>query len=154
MMKLLQGWMALFLLLCTPLAAVSSHAQTITKATVNFHTTSQGKDGDSQVRDRIVCNGADFLQLFCCSSGNHGSDVWNSNTDNSRDMKIVTPLTKVQIQGCQFVAGLTANGNDEWSAVYTLSLTFSDGTQSSFSFGEIDLNSHHSTLVEVTNPIK
>ena len=122
------------LLACIPLFVASAWAQTVTKATVRFQTPKEGnasfgKDGDSQVRDRISCGPKDYWQLFRCSSGNHGGDVWEVGADSTQTMTQVLPLTKVQLAGCVFTAGLKANGNDEWHSSYTLTLTFSDGTQ-------------------------
>lgn len=132
-----------------------AYSQTVIKATINFHTTSDDKDGDSQVRDHIVCNGQVYLKLECCSAGRHSSaDHWGNNSNQSRDMTIVSPLQKSMLPSCQFVAGLTAVGNDNWPAIYSLDLTFSDGSKASFAFGEIDLNSRNSALVEVTKPIR
>jgi len=147
---------AFFLCLVAATAPLSiASAQAITKATITFHTTSDDKDGDSQVRDRIVCNGQDFLKLECCSAGKHSaSDHWGDNSTTSRDMSIVSPLDKARVTTCNFVAGLTAVGNDRWIAIYTLDLTFQDGSKAQYSFGEIPLNSQHSSLVEVTKPIR
>lgn len=120
----------------------------ITAAAITFHTTGEGKDGDSQVRDPITLNGQDYFQLFCCSSGNHGGDLWNGNSDNTRSMDLISPMTVDSLTNSTFVAGLTANGNDEWHAIYTLYLTLSDGSRMSYSLREIWLNSQDSSLVE------
>ena len=127
---------------------MNNDARTIVSANVHFRTTGQGKDGDSQVRDRITKGGQDFFQLFCCSSGNHGDDVWEPNTDNTRSMTAITPLTVDELATCTFVAGLTATGDDTWSAIYTLQLTLSDGSTMSYSMGELWLYSHDGGLNE------
>jgi len=123
-------------------------ARTITKAAITFHTTSDDKDGDSQVRDRITCNGQDYFQLFCCSSGRKGPDHWDNNSDETRTMDQVAALKVSDLSSCTFVAGLTAHGNDTWVAIYTLDLTLSDGTRMDYSLGEIWLDSEHSNLYE------
>jgi hypothetical protein len=120
----------------------------ITAAAITFHTTGEGKDGNSQVRDRITRNGQDYFQLFCCSSGNHGSDVWNTGDESTQNMNRVGPITVDELAASTFVAGLTANGNDEWHAIYTLNLTLDDGSKMSYSLGELWLNSQSSGLNE------
>jgi len=133
------------------LLAATCHGQdarTIAKASITFHTTRDDKDGDSQVRDRITCNGQDFFQLFCCSSGRKGPDHWDDNSDETRTMDKVSTLQVSDFSSCMFVAGLTAKGNDAWIAIYTLDLTLSDGTRMDYSLGEIWLDSEHSNLTE------
>ena len=122
--------------------------RTITKASITFHTTSNDKDGDSQVRDRITCNGQDYFQLFCCSSGRKGPDHWGDNSDETRIMDKVSTLKVSELSNCTFVAGLTAKGNDTWIAIYTLDFTLSDGTRMDYSLGEIWLGSENSNLNE------
>lgn len=135
--------------ICLYLLAPTIHAQTITKATITFHTTSDDKDGDTQVRDRITCNGEDFLKLECCSAGkNSKDDKWGDNSETSRDMSIVTPLTKAQLSGCSFVAGIASVGNDTWNAIYTLDLSLSDGSHMRYTLGEIHLEGRKSTPTE------
>jgi hypothetical protein len=132
--------LSLGLLLCFSLLTLGAHAQTVTKATVNFHATSDGKDGDSQVRDQVVCNGATVLELYCCSAGKRSKgDIWDPGSNNSRDMKIDSPVTKDAIPNCVFIAGLAPVGNDTWNSLYSIDLTFSDGSALHYDFGELDL---------------
>lgn len=129
--------------------ASSANAQvTIKSADINFHTTSDDKDGDSQVRDRVVCNGQDFLTLFCCSSGRKGPDHWDNGSDNTRPMNVVSQLDRNSLGNCTFVAGLTANGNDTWVAIYTIVFTLSDNTKVQYTLGEIWLDSEHGQYIE------
>jgi hypothetical protein len=131
------------------LAAHNAHAQTVTKATVNFHSTSDGKDGDSQVRDQVVCGGVTVLELYCCSAGKRSQgDIWDKNSNQSRDMKIDSPVAKSAIPGCVFIAGMSPVGNDTWNAIYSIDLTFSDGSHLHYDFGEIDLPGTNSTYIE------
>jgi hypothetical protein len=133
------------------LLAATCHGQdtrTITKASISFHTTSDDKDGDSQVRDRITCSGQDYFQLFCCSSGRKGPDHWDDNTDETRTMDLIATLKVSDLSSCAFVAGLTAKGNDKWIAIYTIDFTLSDGTRMDYSLGEIWLDSENSNLNE------
>jgi len=144
---------ACLLLLCLLTAGAS--AQNVTKATITFHTTSDDKDGDSQIRDRIVCDNQDFLKLECCSAGKHSKDDhFDDGSTKSRDMRLITPLRKERLRSCSFVAGLTAKGNDRWIAIYTLDVTYQDGSREQFSFGEITLNSRNSGYVQEIKPIR
>lgn len=140
------GFGCIVILLAT--TCFGQDTRTITKASITFHTTSDDKDGDSQVRDRITCNGQDYFQLFCCSSGKRGPDHWDDNSDETRTMDKVSTLKVSDLSNCTFVAGLTAKGNDKWIAIYTLDFTLSDGTRMDYSLGEILLDSEHSNLNE------
>jgi hypothetical protein len=142
-------WIIFACMLCAAPPPLSAHAQTITKASVSFHTTSDDKDGDTQIRDRITCNGRDFFKLDCCSAGKHSpDDHFDNGSDRTRDMTLISPLAKSDLGSCTFVAGSSANGgagNDNWVAIYTLTLSLSDGTRMAYTLGEIGLNSvHHS----------
>ncbi|MFZ0246012.1 hypothetical protein [Candidatus Binatus sp.] len=130
-----------------------ARAQTVVTLQVTFHTTSDDKDGDTQVRDRVVSNGADAATLFCCSAGKHSADHWDNDSQNTRTMNMVQPLTKAQLQSAKFVAGSTANGNDKWVFVPTLTATYSDGTTQQWTFPETVLDSNDSHLVEGTYAI-
>jgi hypothetical protein len=63
-------------------------------------------------------------------------------------MTQISSLTVDELMSSTFVAGLTANGDDEWHAIYTLNLTLDDGSAMSYSLGEIILNSTGGYLAE------
>ena len=127
--------------------------KSIVKASVSFRTTSDDKDGDTQIRDRITCNGQDFFKLECCSAGKSDKDDhFNNGSDRTRNMTTVSSLDTAVLPSCTFVAGSTAKGTDNWVAVYVLELTLSDGSRMAYSLGQIPLLSVNSSLVE--KPIK
>jgi hypothetical protein len=131
----------------------AAFAQTVKELDITFRTTGDDKDGDTQVRDRIVVNGTDYASLICCSAGKNSSDHWDDNSDQTRTMTIVKPITKVQLHSARFVVGSTANGNDCWIFVPTLKVTYQDNSSEQWTFAQTTLNSTNSSLVEVTYSI-
>jgi hypothetical protein len=115
-------------------------AQTVTSMTITFATTSDDKDWNSQVRDRVVLNGQDVATLFCCSS-DRKSDHWLDHTGTSRQMTIISPISKSNLHGCTFVVGMTAVGRDNWNFIPTLAVTYSDGSKEQWTYPETFLSS-------------
>lgn len=121
------------------------NSQTVKSITVHFRTTSDDKDWNTQVRDRIVCQGQDFATLECCSADRRG-DHWNNNSDTSAPMTIVRSFTKGQLRGCSFVFGMVPVGNDKWVVIPKLDVTYSDNSVEEWTFDETTLVSKDSYI--------
>ena len=122
-----------------------------TSIIVSFRTTGDDKDWDTQVRDRVVVNGADMATLFCCSA-DHESDHWIKGSTNARPMTIVQQIQKGSLQGGTFVLGEVANGHDQWIFIPTLTVNYDDGTKEEWTFQETTLTSDNN-LIEQPYPI-
>jgi hypothetical protein len=125
-------------------SAVSA-AQNVTAIKVTFKTTSDDKDWNSQVRDRVTLDGQDIATLFCCSADRHG-DHWPDNGTTSAPMSIVKSVSKQDIHRASFVAGMTAVGHDKWNFIPTVTVTYSDGTHEQWTFAETFLSSNNNEM--------
>lgn len=120
---------------------------TATSINITFATTSDDKDYDTQVRDRIVSNGANMATLFCCSA-DRKSDHWNNGSTNTRPMNVLQTITKGSLPGMSFVLGEIPNGNDTWVFIPTLTVKYSDNSQDQWTFPEQVLVGRGSQYVE------
>ena len=114
---------------------------TVAKVTIEFNTTGDGKDGDTQVLDRLVINGRDFAKLECCSSGNHGEDVWQHGSINTKEMKITSPMKKSDLANAEIIFGMRPNGHDKWEFKPTLKVVYDDNTNDQWTFEQFYLES-------------
>jgi hypothetical protein len=127
-------------------------AQSVTAIKISFKTTSDDKDWNTQVRDRLILNGKDVATLNCCSADRHG-DHWNNNSNTSAPMALIaTTLKKSDLPNCTLELGMIPVGKDTWVFVPTLTVTYSDGTIDQWSFPETPLTSTN-TLASVQYPI-
>jgi hypothetical protein len=127
-------------------------AQSVTAIKISFKTTSDDKDWNTQVRDRLILNGKDVATLNCCSADRKG-DLWHNNSNTSAPMTLVsTTLTKSDLQNCTLELGMVPVGNDKWVFVPTLTVTYSDGTNDQWTFQETTLVSNN-TLIAAQYPI-
>jgi len=140
-----------FVVVCAAVlcAASSAYAQaTLKGATIQFATTNDDKDWNTQIIARIVINGNDAGTLQCCSS-DHNIDHFNNNTTTSRALTMVgTAPTKDAAQHGLLVIGEKPVGNDTWVFNPTLILTFSDGTSIQKTFPQSILAGTHSNYTE------
>jgi len=118
----------------------SAQGPTVTKFTITFRTTSDDKDYDTQVQDRIIFNNVDTASLYCCSGGS-SSDYWSDGSAVSRDISILHAIDKAAVPNCTLVLGSRAYGDDKWVFVPTLHIQYSDGTSEDRTYGGTTLNS-------------
>jgi hypothetical protein len=135
-------WLSLATLIVS-LVSGTAVAQSIKAIKVTFATTSDDKDWNTQVRDRIVLNGQDVATLFCCSA-DHNGDHWPDHGTTSAPMQIVNSVSKNDLHSATFVAGMTAVGHDTWIFIPTVTVTYSDGTEEQWTFPETTLSSNNS----------
>jgi hypothetical protein len=126
---------------------VPSQAVTATKFTVTFRTSSNDKDYNTQVQDRIVCDNVNTAELFCCSADRR-EDHWDNGSTKARDMKLLQSIEKSKLLDCTFVLGSQADSNDEWVFVPTLHIEYSDGTKEDRTYNETTLNSRGHNAVK------
>jgi thiol-activated cytolysin len=97
---------------------------------VTWQTNGDGKDGDSQpFVDVYDKQGRHVGNIACCSSGNSGSDVWDSGRTETRNMSVlVGGLTLDDFISGRFSAGRNGgnDGKDDWDYTATVELVFSD----------------------------
>jgi hypothetical protein len=120
-------------------AQQSDENNRVTKMEITFATTADGKDGNTQVKDRVFLDGQDYATLECCSSGNSGDDVWNSGNTSTRPMSITKPMTKAQVRKAQIEFGMRPNGNDKWEFRPTLRVTYEYGPADQWTFDQFYL---------------
>ena len=136
-------------LFCAASAYADSPA-TLTGAEIQFQTTNDDKDWNTQILARVVVDGNNAGTLQCCSS-DRNIDHFNNNTTTSRALAMVgTPPTKNAAQHGQLVIGEKPVGNDTWVFIPTLTLTFSDGTSMQKTFSQAILAGSHSNYTEDT----
>jgi hypothetical protein len=136
------------------LAAFNSGAQapTVSRIRVTFATTSDDKDWNTQVRDRIVCGGQDFARLECCSADRRG-DHWDDGSTHTREMQILNAIPKATMPTCTFVVGSRATGNDNWRFIPSLQVEYSDGTTFNRTYPQTTLNSRGGNAVQREYPV-
>jgi hypothetical protein len=118
----------------------AAQAPTATKFTITFQTTSNDKDWNTQVRDRIVCSNENYARLECCSADRQ-KDHWNDGSSELRDMTVLKAVDKSAVGACTLIVGSRANGNDRWDFVPSLRITYSDGTTEDRTYSRTSLNS-------------
>jgi hypothetical protein len=119
---------------------VRTQGPTLKTVTITFQTTSNDKDWDTQVQDRIVCDGVDAAKLFCCSADRR-EDHWDNNSSKTRSMDVLQRPDKAKLLDCALVLGSQANRNDEWVFVPTLHIEYSDGSREDRTYPQTTLDS-------------
>jgi hypothetical protein len=121
-------------------AVVKTQGPALKTVTITFQTTANDKDFNTQVQDRIVCDGVDSAKLFCCSADRR-ADHWDNNSSNTRSMDVLQRPDKTKLLGCTLVLGSQADSNDEWVFVPTLHIGYSDGSHEDRTYDQTTLNS-------------
>ena len=98
---------------------------TLTKATIEFFTTTNDKDFDTFVATRVTDGATGRLVARAQSFYTHFSD----HTDNGPfPLTIRSSETAGDLNFGNINITITPNGNDTWNFFYVLELTFSDGS--------------------------
>ncbi len=106
--------------------------------TMKFVTTSDDKDWNTQVLDRLVVNGVDVATLSCCSADRNG-DHWDNNSTHTAPMQIVQTINKGDLPGQTLVLGMLPVGNDRWIFIPTLIVQYDDNSTDEWTFQETTL---------------
>ena len=119
----------------------------IVQVRVRMQTTSDGKDGDTQVLDSITTKNQDQIaSLDCCSSGNHGGDVWNAGNDTTQTFNHLTPnIDRDALEGGTVSIGMRSNGRDTWTFIPTIIVIYDRGNPDTWSFGKMTLSADNNS---------
>jgi hypothetical protein len=97
----------------------------LTKATIEFFTTSDDKDFDTFVATRVTDGASGRLVARAQSFYTH----FNDHTDDGPfPLTVRTSETADDLNFGNINVTITPNGNDTWNFFYVLELTFSDGS--------------------------
>lgn len=121
---------------CQPQAG-PQRVQTITAI---YQTTSDDKDWDTHVIDRLVIHGKDYATVDCCHS-NKKFDHWGRGETNKVPLNILVPMTRDDLRDAQIAFGMLPNGDDRWWFIASLRVTYDHGDPDQWNFGEFYLKS-------------
>jgi len=135
-------------------AAGGDNRDVVASIEIKFDTAGDNKDGDTQVRSRLVIDGQDYARLYCCNAGKHSKeDHWNDRTSNTRKMDLLKSISRQDIHRATMVFGSQANGNDKWIFTPTVTVNYKKGPSETFTFEMTTLDSHNSSEVRKEYPI-